>query len=114
MTKTPASLRSDPRPLCSTPLAGLLRNHWPISAEYALGEPFIFGLNDPAMFFAELGFTVQKSMPSNSYNNDCSNPIFALYNFHVLSAENTNGALIESSPEEFLAGTALTPPIQTV
>jgi predicted Zn-dependent protease len=35
MTKTPASLRSDPRPLCSTPLAGLLRNHWPISAEYA-------------------------------------------------------------------------------
>jgi hypothetical protein len=35
MTKTPASLRSDPRPLCSTTLAGLLRNHWPISAEYA-------------------------------------------------------------------------------
>jgi len=37
MTNTPASLRSDPWPICSTTLAGLLRNHWPISAEYASG-----------------------------------------------------------------------------
>ena len=53
-----------------------------------LGEPFIFGLNDPVVFFAKLGFTVQKSMPSDSYNDDHSNPIFALYNFHILLAEN--------------------------
>jgi methyltransferase (TIGR00027 family) len=50
-----------------------------------LGEPFIFGLNDPDIFFAGLGFHVQKVTPSNFYRNGLSDEVFALYNFYLLS-----------------------------
>jgi methyltransferase (TIGR00027 family) len=49
-----------------------------------LGEPFVFGLDNPSPYFAELGYEAVRSRGSDWYLREHDDPLFAHYHFHVL------------------------------
>ncbi|GMV27594.1 MAG: hypothetical protein AMXMBFR58_36250 [Phycisphaerae bacterium] len=52
-----------------------------------LGEPFIFGLDDPAAYFRERDLVVRRHVRSSDYHAAESDPVFGYYGFwHVGSA----------------------------
>ncbi len=52
-----------------------------------LGEPFIFGLDNPHDFFQSLGYRVIKATPSNTYLSDLSDQTYRFYNFFQLQKQ---------------------------
>jgi len=52
-----------------------------------LGEPFIFGLDNPHDFFQDLGYRVCKSTPSNTYLSNSSDQTYKFYNFFQLQKQ---------------------------
>lgn len=51
-----------------------------------LGEPFLFGLDDPADYFAERGLTVRRHVRSSDYHDSASDPVFEHYGFWHLGS----------------------------
>ena len=49
-----------------------------------LGEPFIFGVEDVALYFSSLGFEIVSRTPSNAYRPGLADPVFRLYEFLLL------------------------------
>ena len=54
-----------------------------------LGEPFIFGVEDPTIYFSNLGFEIASRTPSNAYRPELSDPVFMLYEFFLLRRAQT-------------------------
>jgi methyltransferase (TIGR00027 family) len=53
-----------------------------------LGEPFLFGLDDPAGYFTERGLAVRRHVRSSDYHASDSDPVFNHYGFwHLGSTE---------------------------
>jgi methyltransferase (TIGR00027 family) len=51
----------------------------------ALGEPFIFGVDDPIQYFTEVGYATASVTPSDAYRRaEHPDPVFALYRFCLL------------------------------
>jgi hypothetical protein len=57
-----------------------------VSGMEKLGEPFIFGLEDAAVYFSTLGLEVASRAPSNVYRPGLTDPVFRLYEFFLLRA----------------------------
>ena len=49
-----------------------------------LGEPFIFGVGDAALYFSRFGFKIASRTASNVYRRELSDPVFGLYEFLLL------------------------------
>jgi hypothetical protein len=49
-----------------------------------LGEPFIFGVEDAALYFSSLGLEIASRTPSNAYRPELTDPVFGLYEFFLL------------------------------
>ena len=49
-----------------------------------LGEPFVFGVEDPAIYFSRFGFEIASRTASNAYRRELSDPVFGLYEFFLL------------------------------
>ena len=49
-----------------------------------LGEPFVFGVEDAAIYFSSLGFEIVSRTPSNAYRRGLTDPVFRLYEFLLL------------------------------
>jgi methyltransferase (TIGR00027 family) len=48
-----------------------------------IGEPFVFGLDDPSRLLSEMGIETVRTTPALAYAPRRSSPVFSLYNFHV-------------------------------
>ena len=49
-----------------------------------LGEPFIFGVEDAAIYFSRLGFEIASRTPSDAYRPKLNDPVFRVYEFFLL------------------------------
>lgn len=58
-----------------------------VEAMQRLGEPFIFGLDDPAQRFKEMALSVRQQVKSSDYHASAADPLFDCYSFwHLGSA----------------------------
>jgi methyltransferase (TIGR00027 family) len=55
-----------------------------VSGMEKLGEPFVFGVENPAVYFSNLGFEIVSRTPSNVYRPALTDPVFGLYEFFLL------------------------------
>jgi methyltransferase (TIGR00027 family) len=69
-----------------------------------LGEPFVFGVNDPRGFMEENGFQSREVIPSNVFLGDSRDPVYAHYRFSVASAAQ---AVLRTPAEDALVPTAV-------
>jgi hypothetical protein len=69
-----------------------------VSGMARLGEPFVFGLDQPAKFFIEFGLESVHATASSGYLSGKANPIFDLYTFHVLRRRSGLSAMTTGSP----------------
>jgi methyltransferase (TIGR00027 family) len=49
-----------------------------------LGEPFLFGISDPATYFASQGYEVLDQAPANCYRHEQPAALFDLYRFLIV------------------------------
>ena len=50
-----------------------------------LGEPFLFGVSDPAEYFQRHYYRIDAQIPSNYYRRESPDELYAVYNFFVVS-----------------------------
>ncbi len=50
-----------------------------------LGEPFLFGVSDPAEYFKRHHYRIDAQIPSNHYRRESPDELYAVYNFFVVS-----------------------------
>jgi methyltransferase (TIGR00027 family) len=49
-----------------------------------LGEPFIFGVENAAIYFSKFGFEIASRTPSDAYRREVNDPVFRVYEFFLL------------------------------